>query len=194
MSQVMKHIHFFLCVTLITQAATCTKKEVGEMDVEKPDILFFEHKEFGGEQFQVGACNYNLYQSDDGAWEFVIEVSTTHELKRSSELEKVIHPKPHFEATAVLVSDDLELTKGRIITQVEGYDRTRQENLSNIYYFAHESVEDLRVEILEVAKDWIVAKVTGSALINGSNGTKPDAKLGVKTKFLLDSKLRRGVQ
>jgi len=78
-----------------------------------------------------------------------------------------------------------------VIVQAKGYDESRGENLSVLYYFEHNSIEDLRVELVNVTETWIDATVTGSAVVNGSNGIDPDARLSVRSRFIRDSNLRR---
>lgn len=156
-------------------------------------LLSIEHMEFGLEQFKIDDARCNLYKDDDGVWEFVVSVSASKAVKRSSELEDVVNAQPNFEATAILPESELELVVGKVIAQKEGYDYKRDENLSNIYYFSHNSIEDLRIELLEVTDDWIEAELSGQAVINGSNGNEPDAKISLRTKFKRDKELRRGI-
>jgi hypothetical protein len=157
------------------------------------DVLSIQHMEFGLEQFKVDDARCNLYKDEDGIWEFVVIVSTNEAAKRSAELEDVVNAQPHFEATALLREDELDLVAGKIIVQNAGYDYKRDENLSNIYYFSHESIEDLRIEFIEVADDWIDAELSGRAIINGSNGNQPDAKISLRARFKRDKDLRRGI-
>lgn len=64
----------------------------------------------------------------------------------------------------------------------------------NVYYFQHESVDDLQIEIVEVTKHHIVTNVTGKGIINGSNGNHPDAEFLLHEVTLVhDPKLKRGV-
>ena len=114
-------------------------------------------------------------------------------MKRSTELEDIVNAQPNFEATALLPEAELELVAGKIIIQKEGYDYNRDENLSNIYYFSHNSIEDLRIVFIEVTDDWIDAEISGQAVINGSNGNQPDAKISLRAKFKRDKELRRGI-
>lgn len=158
-----------------------------------PDILSIEHMEFGLEQFRISEAACNLYKTETGIWEFVVTVYSEEALIRSKELENIVDALPNFEATALLPDDGLDLIAGKTIAQKEGYDYDRDENLSNIYYFSHNSIEDLRVELLEVTDDWIDAKLMGEALINGSNGSLPDSTISLRTKFKRDKDLRRGI-
>jgi hypothetical protein len=154
----------------------------------KDNIFEIRHLEFGIEEFQITSAQYNIYQTDDNYWEL------TFPLKRSEKLKEVIDAKPHFEVTAVLSSDNLKLEAGKTIYQKEGYDYERDEHLSNIYYFAHESIEDVEINIVEFESEWLIANIKGIAIINGSNGNKPDAELSVhNTKFHLDENLTRGI-
>lgn len=148
---------------------------------------------FGLEQFQIEEALCNLYLHDDGVWEFVINVSTGEAIKRSSELAEIIDPNPNFEATALLSKSDIELHPGKEIFQEAGYDYSRDVNLSNFYYFNHNSIEVLTIRLIEVTDDWIDAEVTGSVIINGSDGINPDSKISLRTRFKRDTDLRRGI-
>lgn len=160
----------------------------------KTDILTIQHLQFGEEQFAIESAFYNLYQSDDGIWEFVVKVTTGELIIRSTELKDVIDANPCFEATAIMDADDLTLTAGDMIVQEQGYDYNREENLSNIYYFRHESIEDLKILLHEVTESAIDATLTGQAIINGSSGNTCDSTISMRTRFLKDETLRRGIQ
>ena len=118
------------------------------MQNDKKAELAIQHEEFGEELFHIESANYNLYKVEGNRWEFVINIETDRAIKRAKELEKVVHAEPTIEITAILNSDKPELTKSMIISQKSGYDYERDEYLSNIYYFSHETVEDFRFEIL----------------------------------------------
>lgn len=75
-----------------------------------------------------------------------------------------------------------------------GYDYERGENLSNLYYFSHNAIEDVRIKLVDVTDEWIDAELTGETLINGSVGTKPDSKISLRARFQRDKGLRRGIQ
>lgn len=156
----------------------------------EPDVLQIDHMEFGTETFAVGEARSNLFQRDDGTWEFVIRLVTKSAIVRSEKLRAVIDAKPSVEASALL-SDAPSLEKGTQILQEQGYDYEREENLTVLYYFEHELIERLQITLLDVADEWIDAEVTGSAVVNGSNGRDPDATISVRTRFTRDSELRR---
>jgi hypothetical protein len=160
----------------------------------KNNIFEIQHAEFGEETFEIKDPTYNLYKTEDGIWEFIIKFETSKAIKRAEALEEVLDAKPNFEATAILSPKNLKLEAGSVICQKEGYDHEREEHLSNIYYFTHESVENLEVKIIEFHKDWIIITAKAKAVINGSNGHKPDADLFIhKTKFQLDKELEREI-
>lgn len=150
------------------------------------------HDEFGEEIFEIVDAEYNLYQTESGIWEFVIAFNTKEAIKRAKELEEVIEAEPTFEASLILSIDETEIFEGQIMKQFKGYDEQREENLSNIYYFAHESIENMEFRIITIQKDWIIAEVKGEAIINNYASGKPDAKLSTTTtKFFLNKQLER---
>ncbi len=160
----------------------------------KENLLIINHDEFGEEQFSIAEAKYNLSKPDDEKWEFLVSFITNGALKRSEELEEVVDTRPHFEAAAILPLDALELYNGRIISQKEGYDYEREIYLSNFYYFAHDSIEKIEIELIEVKENWVIASIKAKAVINGSNGNDPDATLLITpTKFMLDKNLEREV-
>jgi hypothetical protein len=164
-------------------------------DEMKEGVLEIRHTKYGPEEFVISDPRYNIYQSEDGIWEFTIQFETEKCIKRAKEFADLIDAAPEFEATAILSPDSLELAQGRVITQKSGYDEEREEYLSNIYYFDHNTVEELEIRILEYRSDWLVLEVKGKALINGDNGFEPDAELLIyRTRFALDKELRRGIQ
>ncbi|KXX71143.1 hypothetical protein [Flammeovirga sp. SJP92] len=160
----------------------------------KENIWEIKHLEFDIEEFKIKDAKYNIYKGEDGVWEMTICFEESTPIKRDKELEKIIDPVPNFEATALLTADTLELKVGRKIYQKEGYDNEREENLSNVYYFEHSSVEELEIELLDVNETWMKANVKGKTLINGSNGNLPDADFLIQnTIFKLDKTLERSV-
>lgn len=160
----------------------------------KHNIFEIIHSEFGSEEFEINAPKYNLYKTDDGIWEFTINFNCPKAVKRASELDDIIDAKPKFEATAIIAPSDLHLEKGKTIIQKEGYDYEREEHLSNVYYFEHNSVEELEINILDCEANWILINARGKAIINGSNGDQTDADLFIhQTKFHLDKTLERSV-
>lgn len=160
----------------------------------KKDLFTIVHSEFGTEEFQIKNAKYNVYKAEDDIWEFTLSFETSAAIKRADKLQEAINAKPNFEATAILPSDDLELRKGRIIYQEEGYDEQRQEILSNFYYFEHESVEELRIEIISIKGNEILLNLTAKGIVNGSNGNQPDADFILKeVSFEHDKNLFRNV-
>jgi len=160
----------------------------------KENIFEIKHSEFGDEEFEITESKYNLYKTEDGIWEFTICFDTLKSIKRAKALEGIIDPTPNFEATAILNSNDLTIDKGKIITQKEGYDSNREENLSNVYYFEHNSVEELEINVVEYNAEYLIINAKGKAIINGSNGNNPDSDLFIHlTKFELDKDLERGI-
>lgn len=164
------------------------------MQNDKKAELTIQHEEFGEELFHIESAKYNLYEVEKKRWEFVIYIETDSAIKRAKELEKVVHAEPTIEVTAILNSDKPELTKAMVISQKSGYNYERDEYLSNIYYFSHETVEDFRFEILELNENSLIAKMNGKCVINGSNGLKPDAKILTTTEFKLDKNLKRTLE
>ncbi|WP_055444581.1 hypothetical protein [Lacinutrix himadriensis] len=159
--------------------------------MKKKTELIIQHEEFGEELFHIENAKYNLYEVEKDRWEFVIYIDTDSAIKRSEELKKVVHAEPTIEVTVILNSSESKLTETMIISQKSGYDYSRDEYLSNIYYFSHETVEDFQFEILELKEDYLIAKMEGNCVINGSNGIKPDSKIATITEFKLDKSLKR---
>ncbi len=164
------------------------------MKNDKQDELTIQHEEFGEELFHIENAKYNLYEVEKKRREFVIYIETDYPIKRSKELEKVVHAKPTMEVTAILNSAKPKLTETMVISQKSGYDYSRDEYLSNIYYFSHETVEDFRFEILELKEGSLIAKMNGICVINGSNGLNPDSKISTTTEFKFDKNLKRTVE
>ncbi|MCP4520151.1 MAG: hypothetical protein GY827_00375 [Cytophagales bacterium] len=165
------------------------------------NTLTINHLEFGEETFQIGESSYNVVQieldeeeEEQGIelWKFTLSVRTSKALKRSKELEEVANVNPNFEVTVLLKSN--ALVQGQKLVQEKGYDYDRDEHLSNIYYFGHDSVENVEVELLEIQKEWICINVKGKATINNYASNEPDAELSVEgVKFFLDKELERDV-
>jgi hypothetical protein len=160
----------------------------------KPDVLYIEHIHDGLEMFKVVTGRCNLRKAEGEVWEFTVVVQSGEAIQRSEELARVQNTKPHFEATAILQPHDLALKPGRVITQMDSFDRIRQVNLSNYYYWGHDSIVGLKVELIEVSDDWIDALITGTVVVHGFSIDNPEARLSVRTKLRRDNELRRGVQ
>ncbi|MBL6446745.1 hypothetical protein JMN32_10510 [Fulvivirga sp. 29W222] len=161
----------------------------------KQEIVSLIHDEFGKEDFLVSKASYNLIEVASDLWEFTVYFETTDSLTRVPELEEAIsEPKPHFEATALLDKSSSSLYEGKVIEQVQSWDENREENLSNVYYFEHANLENLRIEILEADTTFIKALISGRTLINGSNGNNPDATIETTPiKLIKDKTLERSV-
>lgn len=157
----------------------------------EPEVLVIRHLEFGLEKFRVQDARCNLHQEEGGVWEFVFSARSKGAILRSEELNDTIDAEPHLEATFVIRDGDIGLREGRTIYQPDGYDRVREENITNFLYFSHNSIEELRVELIRVSEDSIDALLTGEAVINGSNGTRPDSKFSLRAKFKRDANLVR---
>lgn len=156
------------------------------------NILTILHKEFGEEQFLITNAQYNIYESEEGFWEFLITFETKKALKRAKALEEIIDVHPNIETAIVLSKAETKFEEGKRFFQEDGYDNNRDEYLTNIYYFGHETVENLEVKIIEVEKKWIKAELQGEAVINNYAEGKPDVKLNITpTKFILNKKLER---
>ena len=156
------------------------------------NILEINHSKLGVEKFKITTPTYNVYTSEDGTWEFTIHFTTSETIHRVKELEEVIDAAPYIEATSVLSKEEIPFKKGTRIFQKHGYDYDRDENLSILYYFAYNAIENLTIQILEIGKDEITINMKGDTIVNGSNGNHPDAEITLhNTKFLLDKKLQR---
>ena len=155
--------------------------------------LTFLHVEFGREQFEIDTARFNIYRSDDGVLEFTVYV-TAGSCTLASELQDVASGSPWFEATAVVAEGDSELHSGKVIVQTEGYDSARHLNLSNMFYLSHNNVEELRIEVHSTSEEIIDASLTGSCVINGSLLTQPDARFSLRSRFILDRDMWRGVK
>lgn len=158
----------------------------------KEDIFEISHLKFEPEEFHIVSAKYNIHNAIGNTWEFIVSFKTDKSLKRAKELQNLIYAKPDFEVAALLSPDDIELKVGKKILQKEGYDYERDENLTNIYYFEHNSVEELMIELVEISNDSIVLNISGKAIITGCNGIQPDAELKVfNTRFYLDRTITR---
>jgi hypothetical protein len=200
MKRLLRPASSLVLVGLFVSATGCRKEEVTavpspvQVEAEATGVLSIQHLKHGLEQFKVKDARCNLYQDKDGVWEFVVNVTSGEETQRAKKLAAAKpDAAPGFEATALLPADDLELVAGRVVTQREAFDHKRSVHLSNMYYFTHNSVEELRVELIEVTDKRIDAKVTGKALVNGDNGMEPDATISVRVKFKRDMELRREI-
>jgi hypothetical protein len=174
-------------LALLTTLAS-TFADSPEKKEMKPDVLYIEDPdEEMMEEFAISAGTWNLRQDTDGTWEFTIKVETSKALKRSKERQESFNGAPHFEITAILSAKDATITKGKIISQKESYDRKRDINLSWFYYSGGGGLEKLRLEVLEEKEGIIDVKLTGYY-----DGLQ--SKVALKAKLKKDPKLKRGVQ
>jgi len=151
------------------------------------NLLIILINELGEEQFEIVNAAYNIHQSEDEIWEFIIVFETGKSLKRIQELEEIIDAQANFEASIVLKKNQIEITKNKVFLQTSGYDEKRDENLTNFYYFAHYSIENI-----EVQKNWIKAELKAETTVNNYVRGKPDAQLIITTtKFFLNKGLER---
>lgn len=156
------------------------------------NTLIIRHDDFKEESFLLKSAHFNHYTVENSdLTEFVIKLEIKEAITRDPELESVFNAVPNLEATAVIKSSDFKLEKGMKIFQEFGYDNEREENLSILYYFQHNSIENLEIEVLEINGSNIKAKVSGVSAINSGNWQEPDAKIIIETTFTRDENLRR---
>ena len=154
------------------------------------NILEINHFKFGIERFVIDKPKYNLYKSKSGAWKIILSFTTSKAINTSKALEELVFADPYFEAI-ILLNNNLTLKRGNV-TQKQGYDYENDENSTIFYYFDYQSIEEIKIKLLEVTKDFIIADIQGKTIINGSNGNNPDAELSIrKTTFMLDKKLNK---
>jgi hypothetical protein len=154
------------------------------------DLLYILHDRHGLETFRAGDARCNLKRTD-GAWEFTLVAKGIEPVQRPEKLKELVDARPNFEVTAILPPDNLELKPGRVIIQKDSFDFTREETLTAFYYFAHETIENVRIELLAVTDEWIEAKVTAVATIYAFS---PDTKIALITRFKRDPDLGRSIQ
>ncbi|WP_196888989.1 hypothetical protein [Aureivirga sp. CE67] len=160
------------------------------MNKNKLEII---HSEFGIEEFEINKPIYNIYKSSD-SWELVLYFKCDKAIKRSKKLEEIIDVKPNFEISFTLDDENLNLEKGTTFFSLEGYDYDKDEYLTNLYYFEHNTIDNLKLEVLEKKNNSLTVNIEGEAIINGSNGNKPDSKLKVvNLEFILDKKYNRTI-
>lgn len=156
------------------------------------DTLYIKHKDFEEEAFELKSASYNFYEVEDSdLLEFVIKIEIEKAISRDAELESAFNALPNIEATAVMASSSFKLEKGTKIFQEFGYDEEREENLSILYYFAHNSIEKLEINILDIENSSIKATVSGVSAINSGDWQNPDARFQLETRFIRDEELRR---
>ena len=156
------------------------------------DILIIKHKDFAEESFELKSASYNYYEVEDAdLLEFVIKIELEKALSRDPELESAFNSLPNIEATALVSASTFKLEKGTRIFQEFGYDEERDENLSILYYFAHNSIEKLEIQVLDIDANSLKAKVSGESAINSGDWQNPDASFELETSFIRDSDLSR---
>ena len=156
------------------------------------DTLYIKHDDFAEESFTLKSATYNYYQLEDSdLMEFVIKVEIEKALSRDPELQSAFNSNPNLEATAVIPSSSFKLEKGTRIFQEFGYDNDRDENLSVLYYFAHNSIEQLEIKVMELNDTSIKAQVSGVSAINSGDWQKPDAHIRLEANFSRDPNLKR---
>ncbi len=146
------------------------------------------HVKFGIEEFDIQTARFNVYETSDGEVVFIVHVETGA-CTKSSEFHETISLSPFIEAATPLAPGDFPLVPGKLIHQLEGYDRDRGVHLTNMYYGSHNNIDDLRIKIHSASQETIEASITGCAVVNGSLYTDPDAWFSVRGNFLRDREL-----
>ena len=123
-------------------------------------------------------------------WELNFSFRTSDQLTFTETL-KEFGRQPNVEATVVLKAADAKLTVGQVLKQDQGYDYDRDENLSNLYYFNHQSIEKVEVTILEINDASIVVDFKGEAIVDNYGAGVPDAKLHANLELPRDPEWRR---
>lgn len=161
----------------------------------KKDILYidFISKEFGSEQFAIKNQQYNFYPVDDDLWELSFQLHSAKELVRDKELKEVLDALPNLEATVLVPEHQIDLYQGQHFYQQSGYDYATDEYMTNFYYFEHETIEHLEIELLLLGENSITAAIQGEVNINNNRSNEPDARIKVLTTFRLNDAMERGV-
>ncbi|WP_040281253.1 hypothetical protein [Psychroserpens damuponensis] len=115
-------------------------------------------------------------------------------MANKKELEALVKVDARIEITVILNTSQTKLAEAMVITQKSEYDYSRDEYLSNIYYFTYETVEDFQFKISKLYETSLTATMHGNCVINGSNGLKPNAQLLITTQFKRDKTLKRTVK
>lgn len=138
----------------------------------------------------IQEASYHIYPHDD-VWHFLIYFDSVPFYKPNQKPPEDLEAEPNVEVAVILSSNTLK--SGQIITQKDSWDDKRRECLTNIYYFEHESVEDLTIEILEYHPEYIKINMKGLAFIHGNCDSS--SELIVKeTLFYLDTELTKSFE
>lgn len=189
----MNKVSQFLIVAFLGWGVSCKQAPPSQEDTatEEKEIetLRLEHREFGIEEFTVGSAWFNLYEADEGNWEFVVSLKTTKAQRRVDQLVEVATSLPSIDATSLLAPYDVTMEPGKIFSQERGFDGKMR--LSTLQYLHSHQIDELRIELLEVNDSWIEAKLSGVAAVSGGNSNNPDLKISVRARFRRDIQLRR---
>ncbi|MFT0211869.1 hypothetical protein VQ643_04540 [Pseudomonas sp. F1_0610] len=155
------------------------------------NLLLIEHMEFASEQFAINDAKFNQYRNNAGQWEFILAFNNAQPVQVCNELAELIQAEPDFEVTLMSPIEE-PLEKGHLLYQAAGYCEQLNECLTNFYYFAHENVEKIKIELLEAEPERLKLNLSGMTIVNGSNGKHCDARLTLKEViFQRDTQLER---
>jgi len=159
------------------------------------NVLIIKHQNDEEEIFEMLNPLYSLQDENDGIWEFTIFFENTKPITRAKEFEEIIDVDIIFDATVLLAADNIDLKVGKTMFQEEGYDYNRDINLSNFYYYEHNNIEAVNIEIVKVHNDYLILNINAKTIINCCKNNKPYADLIIKNgKFMFTKEPLRSVQ
>lgn len=154
--------------------------------------LQIAHQAFENECFEIKSATYNYYKIENSdCIEFVFKIDLENEIHRDKTLQESFPGLPDLEVSAIIQSSDFTLEKGTKIVQAFGYDEERQENLSVLYYFSHNSVENLQLEIVACNESSIKVHIKGESAIHSGDWQNPDATIYATTWLSRNHQLSR---
>jgi hypothetical protein len=112
-----------------------------------PDELWVLDDEDEVHRYEVSVADYNVYEKD-GKHCLCIYARAPKKISPDQR-----NPEPWIELNLKSrVKGDVEMRDGSIL-HMEDYDHGTGENLTNMYYFSHAGVENVKVHIIEVLPD-----------------------------------------
>lgn len=75
---------------------------------------------------------------------------------------------------------------------IPDYREDYEEWMTNLYYYSHQGIKDISIEVLKVEGDKLTAKLSGLTQdVNFYDGSKPDTKVLIEAEFEIVDELER---
>ena len=152
------------------------------MNAKTPELKL--NRFCGEEIFPVKSAKWSFFYDeyvDSNNFSLEIEAKEGTVLGKDTKKHKI---KPSWEINCY--SNDLnrkDIVPGLKVELLEGFDKETDTDITNFYYFEHQTTNDNKIEILESDGNKLLIRLTGKTTDVDFDGSKPETELSAEIWF-----------